>query len=180
MHRGGGHCNASLGNGRQPVRNPADFSSSSFESEAPDVVQDVFAAVARGIGRFEREKATGSFRSWLATITRNKVRDHYRQLARRQQAAGGTDAWLQLEQQAECLESTICHQSMQSPLARQALEQVRAEFEPNTWQAFWLSTIEQQSAAQVAEFVGISAASVYQAKSRVLRRLRQQLAELPE
>ena len=150
------------------------------ESEASDVVQEVFAAVARGIERFEREKSEGTFRSWLATITRNKVRDHYRQLARRQQAVGGTDAWMALEQQAESLETTICHQSIQSPLVRQVLEQVRAEFEPSTWDAFWQTTIERKPAAEAAKSVGISAASVYQSKSRVLRRLRERLAELPE
>jgi RNA polymerase sigma-70 factor (ECF subfamily) len=149
------------------------------ESESPDVVQDVFAAVARGIEPFQREKPEGSFRSWLATITRNKVRDHFRQLAKRQEAVGGTDALVRLQQQAEELASTICPQSMQSPLVRQALEQVRAEFEPATWDAFWLTTIERKSAADVSEAVGISVASVYQSKSRILRRLRQHLSRIP-
>jgi RNA polymerase sigma-70 factor (ECF subfamily) len=149
------------------------------ESESPDVVQDVFAAVARGMDRFQREKPEGSFRSWLATITRNKVRDHFRQLARRQEAVGGTDALVSLQQQAEALASTICPQSMQSPLVRLALEQVRAEFEPATWDAFWLTTIERKSAGEVSETVGISVASVYQSKSRILRRLRQELSQIP-
>lgn len=149
------------------------------ESESPDVVQDVFAAVARGVSRFEREKREGSFRSWLATITRNKVRDHFRQLAKRQEAVGGTDALIHLQHQAEALDSTVCPESIQSPLVRQALDQVRSEFETSTWQAFWLSTIERQSASEVSETVGISVASVYQSKSRILRRLRQYLSQIP-
>ncbi|MEM7478590.1 MAG: RNA polymerase sigma factor, partial [Planctomycetota bacterium] len=70
------------------------------ESDAPDVVQEVFAAVARGIVGFEKNKTKGSFRSWLATITRNKIRDYFRQLAKRQEAQGGTQALQWLQEQA--------------------------------------------------------------------------------
>ncbi|TWU42153.1 Sigma-70, region 4 [Novipirellula artificiosorum] len=52
------------------------------------------------------------------------------------------------------------------------------EFESSTWKAFWLITIEDKSAAEVAERTGLSRASVYQAKSRVLRRLRQRMEEV--
>jgi DNA-directed RNA polymerase specialized sigma24 family protein len=45
------------------------------ESDAPDVMQEVFATVARGIVDFERRQEQGSFRAWLATITRSRVRD---------------------------------------------------------------------------------------------------------
>lgn len=150
------------------------------DAEAPDVVQDVFASVARGVGDFQRAKDHGSFRSWLATITRNKVRDHFRRRAKQQDAIGGTDAMLHLQQQAEVLDSTICPESVESPIVRRVLELVRAEFEESTWQAFWLTTIEGKSAAEASEVVGISVASVYQSKSRVLRRLRKNLAELPD
>jgi RNA polymerase sigma-70 factor, ECF subfamily len=150
------------------------------ESDAPDVVQEVFASVARGIGTFERQKEQGSFRSWLATITRNRVRDHFRRQAQRETAAGGTDALQRLEQHAESLDSTITPESASGAVARQVIESVRAEFEPSTWNAFWETTIEGHSAAEVAEATGLSTASIYQAKSRVLRRLRQRLSEMPD
>jgi RNA polymerase sigma-70 factor, ECF subfamily len=148
------------------------------ESDAPDVVQEVFASVARGIGTFERQKEQGSFRSWLATITRNRVRDHFRQQAKSEVAAGGTEALQRLEQHAESLDSTITPESAAGAVARQVLESVRAEFEPSTWNAFWRTTIEGHSAAEVAAATGLSTASIYQAKSRVLRRLRHRLAEM--
>ncbi len=150
------------------------------ESDSPDIVQDVFASVARGIAGFEREKREGSFRSWLATITRNKVRDYFRRCAKSGQAEGGTDALLRLQEHAESLDSTICTDAAESPVVRRVLEQVRAEFEPTTWQAFWMTVIDNKPTAEVAQTVGISTASVYQAKSRVLRRLRQNLSQLPE
>ena len=150
------------------------------DADAPDVVQDVFAAVARSIANFEREKLQGSFRSWLATITRNKVRDYFRIHAKRQIGEGGTQALVELQMIPEDLDSTICAASATTPLIREVLQQVEAEFESTTWRAFWMTAIDGVKAADVAKELGISAASVYQSKSRVLRRLRQCLAELPQ
>lgn len=148
--------------------------------DASDLVQDVFASVARGVADFQRQKPSGSFRGWLATITRNRVRDHFRRVARREAAAGGTDAMQQLQQHAESLDSSICAESAHAPLVRRVLESVRGEFQPATWDAFWLATIDGRPTEEVAQATGLAPASVYQAKSRVLRRLRQRFEELPD
>ncbi len=150
------------------------------ESDSPDIVQDVFTSVARGIGSFQRRKAEGSFRSWLATITRNRVRDHFRKQANREAAAGGTAAWQRLQEQPDELDTSIRPEDAQSMIHRRVLELVRNDFEVSTWQAFWMTAVEGKTAAEVSAEVGISVASVYQAKSRVLRRIRQRLAELPD
>jgi RNA polymerase sigma-70 factor (ECF subfamily) len=55
---------------------------------------------------------------------------------------------------------------------------VRAEYEEQTWQAFWRVVVDAQKPADVAEELGMSLAAVYQAKSRVLRRLHQQFGDL--
>jgi RNA polymerase sigma-70 factor, ECF subfamily len=146
--------------------------------DAADVVQEVFVSVARGIERFERQKPVGSFRSWLATITRNQLRDHFRRQARREQARGGTDAIAVLEQHAEQLDSTICGKSIRGAIAQRVLESLRNEVEPNTWAALWMTTVEGRTPADAADATGLSVASVYQAKSRILRKLRLRLAEL--
>lgn len=149
-------------------------------ADVPDLVQNVFVAVARGIIHFERCKEQGSFRSWLATITRNQVRDYFRQAARREMAEGGTDAWQLLQQQPAELDSTISPDHASAMVHHRALESVRAEFESVTWQAFWRTVVDGRATADVAAELGISVVSVYQAKSRILRRLRQRLEELPE
>ena len=151
------------------------------EHDAPDVVQDVFASVARGITGFERLKANGSFRSWLATITRNRIRDFFRKQAQGNvAAAGGTHAWQQLQQFEESVDSTVCAESSGNLVVRRVLASVRAEFEESTWQAFWSTAIDGKTAAEAAQALGMSVASVYQSKSRVLRRLRLRLAEIPQ
>lgn len=150
------------------------------ERDAADVVQDVFATVAKGLENFQRQKESGSFRSWLATITRSRTIDYFRQAAGREAATGGTDALQALHQHAEQLDSTVTTEGVEGILSRRLLQTVEAEFESVTWQAFWSTTIDHQKAGDVAEELGISRASVYQAKSRVLKRLRERLAELPD
>jgi RNA polymerase sigma-70 factor (ECF subfamily) len=147
--------------------------------DSTDVVQEVFGNVARGISRFQRQKAEGSFRSWLATITRNCVRDHHRRQLGQPQAAGGTAALVKINELHESMDHSISEANLNDSLPRRVLELVASEFEPRTWKAFWLTTVEGVPAAEVAEQLKLNVASVYQAKSRVLRRFRQRLDELP-
>ena len=49
------------------------------------------------------------------------------------------------------------------------------DFEEQTWQAFWMSAVEDMQAPEVAEKLGISANAVRQAKFRVVRRLKEYL-----
>src|SRR5581483_5856393 len=64
--------------------------------DGADVFQDVFRAVAEHLADFRRDRPGDTFRGWLRTITRNKIRDHYRRVAGQPRAAGGTDAQLRL------------------------------------------------------------------------------------
>ncbi|MEL7498210.1 MAG: sigma-70 family RNA polymerase sigma factor [Planctomycetota bacterium] len=160
------------------------------QSEAADVVQDVFIAVARHIPNFQRQKESASFRSWLATITRNRVRDHFRRQASQPNAMGGTEAlqqWNRLPHKEldsripsdADLERTISLADLDVSVPRQVLEMVKKESDPKTWKAFWETTVMGDSAGDVADRLQMNVASVYQAKSRVLRRLRKKLDELP-
>ena len=149
------------------------------EADAADIVQEFFVTVAKGAGGFERKREQGSFRSWLATITRSRVRDHFRRRVKQPVGTGGTDAMRQFHEREQVIDSTISGESARAVIARSAVSAVQTEFEPKTWQAFWLTAVEGLSGAEVAERTGLSIASVYQSKSRVLRRLRKQLDSAP-
>ena len=152
--------------------------------DAADVLQEVLAAVMRHVSDFRRDGPHDSFTAWLATITRSKVCDHYRRRHGRAEARGGTTAQRQMAeipQPPEPSHETIRPDAEAAAcLSRRVLDMIRAEFEPGTWQAFWRTAVEGQSPALVAEDLQMSTAAVYMAKSRVLRRLRQALGELPE
>ena len=55
---------------------------------------------------------------------------------------------------------------------------MRAEFESKTWQAFWRVTVDGLATASAAAELGLSGPAVRMAKSRVLRRLREEVGEL--
>ena len=151
--------------------------------DAADVVQEVFAAVAAGAGRFRRETLEQSFGAWLRTVTRSKVCDHFRRRRGLLDAEGGTDAQqrlLNLPALADESDSLSASLTPDSRFVHRALEVVRAEFEPRTWDAFWRVAVDGQSPAETAEAMRLSLAAVYQAKSRVLRRLRRELKDLSE
>jgi RNA polymerase sigma-70 factor, ECF subfamily len=152
-------------------------------ADAADVVQDVFAAVAAGVVRFRCETPEHSFGAWLRTITRSKVCDHFRRRRGVLDAEGGTDAQQRLLNLPQPAEESL---SLSAPLAtdtrfvHRALEVVRAEFEPRTWDAFWRIAVDGQSPAEAAAAMRLSLSAVYQAKSRVLRRLRRELRDSAE
>ncbi len=150
--------------------------------DAPDLVQEVFTAIAQHFGSFRRDRPGDSFGAWLGTITRNTTRSYFR--ARRGQAVarGGTDAQAQLLQAPESREPVEADdlQEVADLVLPIGLELVRAEFESRTWEAFRRVAIEGQPPARVALELGMGLESVYQAKSRVLRRLRQEFEGLLE
>ena len=59
-----------------------------------------------------------------------------------------------------------------------AAQQVRLAFEDATWQAFWQTAVEGKPAKEVAARLGMTVGAVYIAKSRVLGRIKEQVAQL--
>jgi RNA polymerase sigma-70 factor (ECF subfamily) len=148
--------------------------------DVEDVTQEVLAGVAGKIGGFTKG-AAGSFRSWLYTITRYKAADHHRRTCGQPAAAGGSDAQQRLQELAEA--ASTCSTaadflSERAILVRRALELVRPEFQPRTWEATWRVTVDGQSPAEVGTALGMTAGAVHTAKSRVLGRLRELLTDL--
>lgn len=149
---------------------------------AADVVQDVFIAVHGNIDRFRSERQGGSFRGWLWQITRNKVRDYFRDLRGRPQATGGSTAHAMIEQvpEDEPLSIDGSQPTKQNSLLAIALTLVQAEFEPKTWQAFWRTKIDEAPSSLVAEELGMTQNAIRKARFRILKRLREELADLFE
>lgn len=141
-----------------------------------DLVQEVFRSIYSGLGRFEKESAEDSFRAWIRTITQNKIRDYLKTRANKPVAAGGTTAWRLVEAAADPEPaadlSDLSELSEDRLVINEALELVRLEIQNQTFQAFWRATVDGIAPDLVAEELGIPVHSVYQAKSRVLRRLR--------
>lgn len=145
-----------------------------------DCVQDVFLAVHRTVRNYQPQATHGSFRAWLWTITRNKIRDTLRRT--RWPAEGGSTALGNLQQLAEnpddlCLDQPSSAVDVHNLLSR-ALKQIQIEFEPRTWEIFHRTVIDQVPTNLVAEQFGVTAANVRKVRSRILHRLREQLGDV--
>lgn len=153
--------------------------------QTADLVQEVFASVARKLEAFESLRNQGSFRGWLWTIAANKLRDRARRDAHRVAPRGGSTALGELQQ---IVDRRDAHAMLDDDeptsidrlrsLALRGLEQVRGEFEPQSWDIFQRLIIDQRSTAEVAEEFNKKPSAVRQIRSRVMRRLRQQLGDV--
>lgn len=144
------------------------------DSDAADLTQDVLQSVAGAISRLDYDPRKGTFRSWLFTIVRNRLRNQLKAKARREQASGdsGVADRIEAEPSREDNWETTWQRDHQQRLFAWAASQVEAEVEPRTWQAFWKTTVDGEPGRAVAEELGMTLASVYLAKSRVMAKLR--------
>jgi RNA polymerase sigma-70 factor, ECF subfamily len=156
------------------------------EQDIPDVLQEVFTAVATNLDGFRKQRPGDTFRGWLSIIARNKVRDYYRRRADRPVAAGGTEAWQRLGQVADAcgaagaideLAEDDTESAAFSEVLKRALEAIRRDFQEQTWQAFWQAVVEGKPAGDVAAALGMQPGAVRVCKSRVLARLRRELGD---
>jgi RNA polymerase sigma-70 factor (ECF subfamily) len=143
--------------------------------DAEDILQEVFLTVARRIGDFRHEQPEDTFRGWLWTITRNKLGDWLRKQQTQPTALGGTEAQQKLADVPEETPAAAIEPGDVGNVCRVALDRIRSEFEPRTWQAFWQTVIDERDPADVARDLGLSRNAVYIARSRVLRRAREVL-----
>jgi RNA polymerase sigma-70 factor (ECF subfamily) len=149
------------------------------DSDAADVTQEVMRAVARSARKLEYDARRGSFRGWLLTIARNKLRNFLAARGRQCRGTGDTDVQRQLDQiPAHDEQLSQWDEAYERRLFEWAAGQVQAEVQEATWRAFYETAVEGRSPQDVAERLGITVANVYRAKSRVMNRLRERVREL--
>lgn len=149
--------------------------------DAADVTQEVFLAVARSVGTFHRERH-GAFRGWLWIVARSKWNDWRRRSAKQPAVARGGSTALQRFQSLPDPDEEApppTDAELQS-FYRRAVGLIESRFDPQTWAAFWQTAVEGRSPDDVAAELGVSRWAVYKARSRVLQRLRTELAGLDE
>jgi RNA polymerase sigma-70 factor (ECF subfamily) len=143
------------------------------DADAADLMQDVLRSVSSAIGRLDYDRQQGTFRGWLFTITRNKILNFIAARKIRPQGSGDTTTNRLLDNQpGDSGGADAWELEYQRRLAALAMDRIKSEFQDKTWQAFWLTAVEGQPAADVGRRIGISPGAIYVAKSRVLARLK--------
>src|SRR5262249_9135205 len=152
-------------------------------ADADDILQEVLRAVATHVATFRRDRPGDTFRGWLRAITKNMILLHFRRSDRQPRGSGGTEILTQPQEVTAPAAEPVGDEDEKTEtdgLCRRALELVRGEFEERTWQMFWLTFVDERSAVDIAAELGITPAAGRKAKSRVLRRLKEEVADLIE
>jgi RNA polymerase sigma-70 factor (ECF subfamily) len=146
--------------------------------EAADLAQEVLIVVFREVPRFDRRRE-GSFRAWLRQVTVNKTRNYCRKRQRRP-TVGLNSANGFLEQLADpngdLARDWDCDHDKH--VVEKLLALVQPTVSSTTWAAFQRFGVDGIPANRVAEELSVSENAVILAKSRVLRRLREEAGDL--
>jgi RNA polymerase sigma factor (sigma-70 family) len=150
-------------------------------SDVDDLAQEVLLVVFREVAGFEW-RGQGAFRAWLRTILAHRVRDYFRGQKYRPTATGDSDFLRRLDEleSPDSALSQLWDREHDEHVVTSLMQRVQGDFAPVTWQAFHRHTLGGEPAVQVAKALGLSLNSVLLAKSRVLKRLRQEAAGLVE
>jgi RNA polymerase sigma-70 factor (ECF subfamily) len=144
------------------------------DADAADLSQEVLGAVASAAGRFDYDPQRGAFRNWLFTIVRRKLLNRRRAQQSRPHDNRAVSTQRLLEQcPVPDAGQALWETEWQQQLFAWACVQARRDICDATWQAFWMTAIEDRSGKQVAAELGLSVAAVYCARSRVLARLKE-------
>jgi RNA polymerase sigma factor (sigma-70 family) len=145
------------------------------DADVADLTQDVLGEVCRAIRSFEYQPARGRFRDWLLAITRRRSARFQERRARYQPTVLDDQALEGLEDDRT---DADWNDAFHARVLRVALERIQPSFHPQTWRAFECVWLENRTAAETAEALSLGIDIVYTAKSRVLKRLSEEVEEI--
>jgi RNA polymerase sigma-70 factor (ECF subfamily) len=138
-------------------------------ADCDDVMQDVLVALTKSMPGFQYDPARGKFRSYLKTVVLHAV---YRKSCQKRGEVALDDLTAAIIPAADnrCIDEHWETEWRQHHL-RLAMRTINSEFNRADQAAFQAYGVEGRSAAETAEQLGLTIDQVYQAKSRILRRL---------
>jgi RNA polymerase sigma-70 factor (ECF subfamily) len=138
-------------------------------ADCEDILQEVLMSLSKAMPTFQYDPARGKFRSFLKTLTLHAI------FKRQAQRKGELD----LDHIAEATRAASGDQEIESAWetewrqyhVRQAMRVITVEFNSADRQAFQRYAVEGREVKAVAEELSLSVDQVYQAKSRIMKRL---------
>ncbi len=147
-------------------------------ADLDDLQQEVMVALLRAVPKFEHNGRTGAFRRWLKVLVIQRVLNFCRS-RRRVLSIDATDsdevATLKMEDR---MLTASWEREHDEYVLRKVMALVEPEFTVSTWTAFTRHVLQDQRTADVAKELGLTMNAVLIAKSRVLKRLREEAAGL--
>jgi len=146
-------------------------------ADAEDVIQEVEMYLFKALDGFEYDAGKGRFRSYLRAAVVHALGRRASREARQPDALDPQQFDYVAGQQEASMDERW-EREWQLHRLRWALRAVAINFEPNSLRAFEMHVLGNRSVEETAQALGMSKASVYQARSRILRSLKEKLASL--
>lgn len=147
------------------------------QADAEDVTQLTLLRLARVMRTFDYNPEL-SFRAWLRTVAQHVWLDFTR--SRKHSVTNGTGGNQIYTLHAQQDFTNSIESAYNEELLKKSLDNVRLRVHPQTWEAFRLTTLEQVPSPDVALQLGVKLASIYKAKSNVLKLLQQEINYLED
>jgi RNA polymerase sigma factor (sigma-70 family) len=146
-------------------------------ADVDDVSQNVLLKLANHLRSFVYDPSR-RFRGFLRTVTHNACKD-YLASTRRASATADAEVYAVLNS-AEARDDLAARLEEAFDLERLEMAQasVRQRVEPHTWEAFVLTALEGRSGAEAAAVLHMQVGTVFKAKSKVQRMLREEIERL--
>jgi RNA polymerase sigma factor (sigma-70 family) len=144
--------------------------------DADDVAQEVLHALTKRLPTFEYDPAKGRFRDYLKTAAANAVWRKLAEISGSPRVTGGDEPAPDVAVVDDVVERSWEAEWRQYHL-RLAMNRIRGEFNAKDVAAFEMYAAESKDAKAVASHLDLSIDQVYQAKSRIMRRLKAIIAE---
>lgn len=151
-------------------------------ADAEDFVQEVLAAVARNIDRWVASEDRGSFRAWLFRIAFN-LGVNFLTRPKYQRLGSGDSRIARMLEEVPAASADSSEQFLKEyrrALFRWAADRVREQVSEQQWMVFWLTSVEDRSIAEAAAEYKMSVGSIYAARSRITKRIREMIREHEE
>ncbi len=149
------------------------------DADADDATQEVLLIAHNALREGVYDPAKGRFRGWLYGVARKRAQVALRAKARRTRVQsvsgeGGTD-WLDLleDKQGDDTSLHVWEREWRYAILEEALRHVQATVGEKAYKAFVMAAVENRPVEEVAARLGLSPASVYVYKSRVLTAVRE-------
>lgn len=142
------------------------------ENDAGDVAQDTLTCFVQDYRQRKYDRQQGRLRSWLLGIARCRLAD-MRRLTRRRRELRGESAIDALPEEADA--DSIWEAEERKFIFEQAVVEMRqsARFNARTIEAFDRVVLRREPVETVSEQLGLTPQEIYNAKNRVVERLRE-------
>ena len=142
-------------------------------ADAEDLSQDVLKTLYQELPQFNHPGKQGVFRCWLRTVCLNRLLDYRRRQRKSGLPVGGSQFLAILDELPDQQHvATIWDHEHHQALLRFLFKRVEHHFEEMTLAIFRRLTLDERTVQEVATEFSIATGKVYVARSRVLKRLR--------